>query len=294
MVNTLRYSVIIPHFESLDVLHRAVASVPERKDIEALIIDNSKNPIPPTLFLERQNVTISYSPFGKGAGVARNVGIDRAKGQWLLMLDADDFFTKNAFEIIDKHADSEADIVFFKMTSCYSDSLEPADRDTQFNDLIERYLTHQDEGALRYEWSSPCSKMIRRSLVEENAIRFDETQASNDVIFSLLTGYMAKHIAVSSSVIYCATMRANSLTTTPSLRNLNDRIDVSIRFNRFVRAHGLARYQKSIMYYIRTIARTYGFGKAMKALWRSVKAGNNPFIGISRWVKTTQKIKRHD
>jgi glycosyltransferase involved in cell wall biosynthesis len=285
----IRYSVIVPHYESLDVLPRAVASVPERTDIEVLVVDNSKQAIDADLFSNRQNVRILYSPYGKGAGAARNVGLEHAKGEWIVFLDADDFFTENAFDMMDKQAESNADIVFFKMSSCDSDTLAPANRDMQFNELLAHYLDQQDEGALRYEWGSPCAKMIRRSLIAAHAIRFDETQASNDVLFSLLTGYYAKRITASADTIYCATIRANSLTTTPSMRNLLDRIDVSIRYNRFVRTHGLKRYQKSIMYYVLTIARHYGYGEALKTVVRSIKAGNNPFIGCTRWISTIQK-----
>lgn len=290
----MRYSVIIPYKDIVDLVVRAVQSVPDRSDIEVIIINNGTTELPTSLFAGRHNVQVLWDAIGKGAGAARNVGLEHAKGEWLLMLDADDFFTENAFEIMDKQADNEADIVFFKMSSCDSDTMEPANRDTQFNELMDRYLEHQDEGALRYEWTAPTGKMIRRSIVEEYNIRFDETQAANDVTFSLLTGYYAKNIKGYKDTLYCITVRNESLTSTPSLRHLNDRIEVSIRFNRFVRAHGLARYQKSIMYHVRMIARNYGLGEAMKTIWRSIQAGNNPLIGISRWAKTAQKIKQHD
>ena len=290
----MRYSVIIPYKDIVDLVVRAVQSVPDRPDIEVIIINNGTTELPASLFAGRHNVQVLWDAIGKGAGAARNVGLEYAKGEWLLMLDADDLFTENAFEIMDKQADNEADIVFFKMSSCYSDTMEPANRDTQFNELMDRYLEHQDEGALRYEWAAPTGKMIRRSIVEEYNIRFDETQAANDVTFSLLTGYYAKNIKGYKDTLYCITVRNESLTSTPSLRHLNDRIEVSIRFNRFVRAHGLARYQKSIMYHVRMIARNYGLGEAMKTIWRSIQAGNNPLIGISRWAKTAQKIRQHD
>ena len=287
----IRYSVIIPHYESLDVLPRAINSVPERADIEVLIIDNSATPINSTLFSERKNVHILYSPYGKGAGTARNVGLQHAKGQWLLMLDADDFFTPNAFAAIDRYADSHADIVFFRMNSCDSDTLQPADRDIQFNGLINAYKDNKDENALRYDWSSPCAKMIRRRLVEEHDIRFDETQASNDVLFSAQTGYWAECIQASDETVYCATIRQGSLTTTPSLNNLKQRIEVCGRFNAFLKDHGIHANRKSIMFYVYIIARLYGFGEAVKALCQSVRMGNNPFVGITRWASTARKKK---
>lgn len=55
------YSVIIPHFTrdgNIEALRRAVDSVPERKDIQVFVIDNSINPIPKNLFEDRLNVSI--------------------------------------------------------------------------------------------------------------------------------------------------------------------------------------------------------------------------------------------
>lgn len=282
----IQYSVIIPHYESLDVLHRAVSSVPDRQDTEVLIIDNSKTPIDATLFAERPNVHILYSPYGKGAGTARNVGLAQAKGKWLLMLDADDYFTQNSFGILDSYRNADEDIIFFEATSNHSESGNPTDRHHEFNELIYRYFDTKDDAILRYEWTSPWGKMIRSSLIQDHAIRFDETRAANDVMFSLLTGYYATSIRAVQEVIYCVTTREGSLTMTPSLKNLTDRIEVSIRYNKFVKAHGLTQFRKSIMYYILTTYRQYGLITALRLLMHSITLGNNPFIGATRWIKT--------
>lgn len=285
----IRYSVIVPHFESLDVLPRAIASVPERADIEVLVIDNSPKPIVPSLFPERKNVRILYSPYGKGAGAARNVGLENAKGQWLLMLDADDFFTPDAFTTMDQNADTNADIVFFYAADYNSEAQQVRGRMDSTNILIDDYLQSHNDAGLRYGWSSPCAKMIRRSMVEEHTIRFDETHVANDMLFSVKTGYWAKQVDTSSETIYCATIREGSLTQIASLSNLNGRIEATVRFNAFLKAHGIREQRKSIMYHIYTIAHNYGFVEAIKALGHSIRMGNNPFIGCTRWIQTAKQ-----
>lgn len=287
----IRYSVIVPHFESPDVLPRAIASVPERADIEVLIIDNSQTPISSTLFSERKNVRILYSPYGKGAGAARNIGLENARGQWLVMLDADDFFTADAFATMDQYVKTEADIVFFYAADYDSESRLVNGRMDTTNILIDDYIQSHNDDGIRYGWSSPCAKMIRRSMVEEHTIRFDETHVANDMLFSVKTGYWAKRVEALPETIYCATIREGSLTQIASLSNLNGRIEATVRFNTFLKAHGIREQRKSIMYLVYTIARTYGYREAVKALCRSIRMGNNPFIGCTRWYKTA---KRHD
>ena len=290
----MTYSVIIPYYEIPDLLVRAVDSIPERPDIEIIIINNGPTALSPALLAHRKNVQVLFAAQGKGAGAARNIGIERAKGKWLLMVDADDFFTPDAFEKMDHYANEEADIIFFYATSCFSDSLQPSNRHSETNDLIDDYLQTGNEGGVRYGWSSPWAKMIKRSMVEEHTIRCDEIHVSNDVMFSLQTGYWAKRIMAIKEVVYCVTMREGSLTQTPSLANLNSRIETAGRFNAFLKQHRIKGYRKSIMYYLRTIATDYGYKEAFKALWRSVRMGNNPFIGITRWAKTARKMSKHD
>ena len=288
----MKYSVIIPYKDIVDLVVRAVQSVPDRPDIEVIIINNGTTELPASLFAGRHNVQVLWDAIGKGAGAARNVGLEHAKGEWLLMLDADDFFTENAFEIMDRYAEGEEDITFFYTTSCDSDSLAPSNRQEDTNELLDAYLQTKDEGGLRYGWSSPWAKMIKRSLVEEKQIRFDEIQVSNDVLFSVKTGFWAQSITASKEQIYCITTRQGSLTQTPNLKNLNERIDTSIRFNAFLKEHKIRQYRKSIMYLVYTIARNYGYREAIKTIWQSIKAGNNPFIGMSRWASTIRK-NRH-
>lgn len=287
----IKYSVIIPHYNSLDVLPRAVDSVPDREDIEVLIVDNSTVPIDTHWFTDRRNVQILYSPSGKGAGAARNIGLENAKGKWLLFLDADDFFTPEAFEVFDTHVHSEGDIVFYKTCSSYSDTLKSSNRHIGFNQLIDNYLSTGEDEKLRYEWSSPWGKMIKRSLVETNHILFEETQAANDVMFSLYTSYNASKVSAFDDVVYCITTHEGSLTMTPSIENLTDRIDVFCRFNKTVHRHNHPDYQKSIMFYIYMAYKYHGFCTAFKLLCHSIRLGNNPFIGFRRWRKTANNLK---
>lgn len=285
----MNYSIIIPYCDTPELLMRAIQSVPDRPDIEILVVDNGIKPIDKSCFIGRKNVQILYSPHGKGAGVARNVGLAHAKGEWLLCLDADDYFTTGAFDIFDQYVETKEDIVFFGFTSCYSEDGTPATRHIEFNILIERYLQEHNDHILRYEWTSPCGKMIRMQVVTDHLIRFEETHAANDVMFSLLTGHYANSVNAIATPVYCATTRKGSLTMNTSLAHLTDRIDVCIRYNKFVRKQGLYKYQKSIMYYIYLSCKQYGLIAALRLFFHSIALGNNPFIGITRWISTIKR-----
>ena len=184
------FFVIIPHFTKSDtlLLERAVASVPDREDIEVLVVDNSPNKIDRHLFNHRSNVRILFSDNTKGCGHARNVGMEQAKGVWMLFLDADDFFTERAFQVFDSYRDAKFDVIFFKMTSCYSDTLKPAHRHELYIEKIDKFLKDGDEYALRYRWSPAWSRMVKAILVKTNDMWWEEVPASEDSVLARNSG----------------------------------------------------------------------------------------------------------
>lgn len=159
-----------------------------------------------------------YSFPSRGAGGARNEGLLIAKGTWVLFLDADDFFVKNAFSCLEQVINYSEDIVYFKMSSCYSDTLEKADRGVFYCNLVCSFFKKEQnaELKLRHCHSSPCAKLIKLNLIRKNNILFDEVIASNDVMFSLKVGHYAKSITCLDNFVYCATISEGTLTKTIS------------------------------------------------------------------------------
>ena len=118
------FSIIIPHYDIPDLLMRCLKSIPVSEDIQVIVVDdNSPNA---DTYLERYpELSRPYLEFirttkGGGAGYARNVGLDHAKGKWLLFADADDFFVEDMHEVIKAHTlSSEADVIYFKIKSAF-------------------------------------------------------------------------------------------------------------------------------------------------------------------------------
>ena len=106
-----------------------------------------------------------YSEPTRGAGGARNVGIENAKGKWIVFADADDFFTENAFDIFYSQYYSEADVVYTLVDSIFLDTREHANRGDLYNNLVIDYLSGKiDEKKIRIEFNVPWGKMIKKWL----------------------------------------------------------------------------------------------------------------------------------
>ena len=157
---TPTYSIIIPHKDIPDLLMRCLRSIPVSEDIQVIVVDDN-SPEADTYLEKYPELSRPYLEFirttkGGGAGYARNVGLDHAKGQWLLFADADDFFVEGMYDMILSYNDSEADIIFFKMKSVLSDNVNlEIVRDAHINRRIEQYFTDGDEWPIRVRLDVP-------------------------------------------------------------------------------------------------------------------------------------------
>ena len=242
------FSIIIPHKDIPDLLMRCLRSIPVSEDIQVIVVDD--NSVGADTYLERYSeLSRPYLEFvrttkGGGAGYARNVGLEHAKGKWILFADADDFFVDDMSEIIYSLVDSEADVIYFKNKAVLSDNISiRANRSSYLNVRIDQYLADGDEWPVRFKTYVPWCKLIKRNLIVKNNIRFDELMYSNDVYFSLLTGYYSKIIEVVTRVLYVVTARSNSLAANFCSKpgELEQRAEVAFRRDVFLLQHDACR-----------------------------------------------------
>ena len=250
------FSIIIPHKEIPDLLMRCLKSIPVSEDIQVIVVDDNSSDTDRYLEkypeLSRPYLEFIRTTKGGGAGYTRNVGLEHAKGKWLLFADADDFFVEDMYDIISSYIASEADIIYFKKKSVLSENTSiKADRCAYVNQNIDQYLSDDDEWPIRYSMYVPWGKMVRRELISKNNIRFDEVKYSNDVYFSLLVGYYAGIIKVINRVLYVVTSRSDSLTADYCSKpdELGIRTDVFFRSDKFMFQHQICR-EKFMKYYM--------------------------------------------
>jgi glycosyltransferase involved in cell wall biosynthesis len=116
----IRLSIIIPVFNVEDYISKCILSLEDqdipRDDYEIVIIndgspDNSRDVVMDLMktyhnivFIEQEN---------KGVSIARNVGIDRARGNYLVFIDPDDYvLPKSLSRVLDTAEQSKAQISF--------------------------------------------------------------------------------------------------------------------------------------------------------------------------------------
>lgn len=235
-------SIIIPHYNSWDMLSELLKTIPNKREIEVIVIDdhseNSTKHIP-IFKTEFPNVIIEKNKSDKkGAGAARNIGLSIASGKWLLFADADDLFAENFLEIILQYVESDFDLIYFSPDSFIDRSNEESTRHKMYEGYINNYLNnaaHSDELKLRYYFEPPWSKLVRREIVKKNNIKFEEVMVANDVLFSAKIGYYSKEITASRDEIYIIRQSKGSLTSVISEKTFKQRFASWIDYVMFLK-----------------------------------------------------------
>ena len=219
------FSIIIPHYNNSEDLRRCLTSIPEREDTEIIVIDDNSDPekvdfmhFPGT---ERPDVITVFSKGenGKGPGYARNLGIEKARGNWIVFSDSDDYFMPGLNETMDEYLDSGSDIVFFK---CKKQDVDGNISDYKmFNDLIDASIAAGDSEPIAYHLPSPVAKFIKRDFLLRNHIRYQEITAGDDILFSLRMAVHLGQYELSETCLYCVVDRPGSLTRNTQWQGLS-------------------------------------------------------------------------
>ena len=278
MNDNITFSVIIPHRNIPLLLRRCLASIPQRPDVQVIVVDDGSDPgivdfqrfpWPKGLCVE-----LLLAKERKGAGYARNLGIKRARGKWLIFADADDYFTEGMNKALDRYQDAPEEILYFPVESVDSDTLAPTDRGEYWNGLLNR----QNREDLRYLHVVPWGKFYNKTLIDREEILFDEVPFSNDMMFATKAGHFARGIGVSREVIYCVTARKGSLSFLRTAESLLPRFEVYLRKNAFLKSVGKKEYIVPIAPTVLEIGKRAGIGSFCKAMRLVVHYRNNLFF----------------
>lgn len=145
---------------------------------------------------------------GRGAAAARNQGLSEARGKYALFLDADDFFQPDMLEsTVGCAEETGADVVLFGARFYDDEKKDYATGEACIRaDLVpqKRYFSRNDapDDLFQIINPAPWTKLIRRALLEESGILFQDLPNSNDLFFSYaILAQAAKVAAVDKSMV---------------------------------------------------------------------------------------------
>jgi glycosyltransferase involved in cell wall biosynthesis len=118
---SVRFSVIIPCFNSAATIGRALSSLVNQSfnDYEIICVDDDSSDdtcdiISRYSHLTERKIHLIRNEKNSGPANARNKGLEIAKGDFICFLDSDDYYENNYFVEVDKHfRQTGADVVFY-------------------------------------------------------------------------------------------------------------------------------------------------------------------------------------
>lgn len=168
-------SVIIPAYQAEKYIAQAVASVREQNwpgELEIIVIDDGSNDRTAEV-AETLGVQVLRKPQG-GAASARNKGLKVAKGDLILLLDADDVLTDSALNALFAAMNKKNAAAVFAMAE----------------DFISEELTPEQKAQLKprpaaYSGVLPGCSLIRRQVFDQIGL-FDSSMDSGETVAWLL------------------------------------------------------------------------------------------------------------
>lgn len=238
----MRVSVIIPVYNAERYLDAALKSVFDQRGVclEVIAIDDGSTDASSDVLgrwaRRYTNLTVIHQA-NAGQGAARNRGLDRATGDFVYLMDADDELADGLAlsNLADMMKTQSLDVVLFDAETLYD---EGCVRDgCSAGDL--KYIRRHDYSAVRSgadmltalyahdEYTeSPCLYMARRTFVENASLRFCEGMYFEDCIYTLNLFLTAGRMVHVPARYYRRYVHASSTTTAkPTARHLRGRLE---------------------------------------------------------------------
>lgn len=280
------YSIIIPHHNDPDLLNRCLESIPVRDDIQLIIVDDNSLPaLQPQV--SRSNVeTVSLNALQScGAGHARNVGLKRARGKWLLFADSDDYYEPGFLDILDQYISSDADVIYFSY-NIKDQADQPIEvRGSILLALRDYTLNKEQSDIVRFRNNSPWNKMVKREFILEKDIQFEEVPNGNDIYYSLQLGVYSSSYQFIPNKIYNYVIHPDSISTRK--KSTEDAICItehSIKKYAFNKAIGHPEWKISLYKIIYGLIKDHGIIFGVVVMSKIISRYLNGHFKPKEWV----------
>lgn len=200
-------SVIIPVYNVEKYIGQCLKSLQEQSYhfFEIICVDDGSEDKTVDIikeYIEQDSrIQLIEMPHCGKAGVMRNEGLKHARGEYCLFLDGDDFFEKDMLKkSLKKAREDQADICLFdarlynEKTKVYKEVDYILQKDYFPSDIP--FEGKKSPYVLNITTGCPWSKLIKRTLIEENNLQFMPLHRSNDVYFIFMAIVLAKRITI--------------------------------------------------------------------------------------------------
>ncbi|MFC6860076.1 glycosyltransferase family 2 protein [Zunongwangia atlantica] len=277
------YTIIIPHKNEPVLLQRCLDSIPLKQDVEVVIVDDDSdeeivdfNNFPG---LNRKNTKVVFLKGidSKGAGNARNIGLEKAKGKWILFCDADDYFTEFFYLTVKKYENSDYHIIIFNIDIPKGINYQGS----TYQNIINNYDETKEESLqdVKFKIWTPWAKLYNKDFINRIGVKFESRRVGNDAFFVISANNNTDKIEIDKTKIYYHYYNNHGLShkKKQSLDSFLDRMEIDIWRRNLYRQKKLYRYLDGAGIYqvLIEVYKVYGLKAFFKTFYKSFKYGAN-------------------
>lgn len=254
-------SVIVPIFNAEKYLHRCIKRIlaQDYTDYELLLIDDGSIDNSATIcdeFAKYDNRIRVFHKENGGVSSARNWGLDKAIGEYIMFVDSDDYMLPGMLEVMVSTLKAKsADLVVCGTTETGGGYWRPiADVDYSINQLKENFVSLLHTELL----SPPWNKIYKKEIIGSN--RFcEDISFGEDLLFNIQYLEKCENISlIKESPFYHEKENENSLVVKFNRNRLLDIEKVWVVVDRFSEdKKGLySKYLRDLTVYVRQLLKT--------------------------------------
>ena len=257
-----KVSVILPVYNVSLYIKEAMESVIQQKntDWELIAVNDASTDNSLTILLDYQKkdkrIKIIDLKENKGQGHARNLALQKAKGEYILFLDPDDYFSKDAFEklfaIIEKKPKTDVFLwgffLFRDGKKAHKKGLPLKPKKIKGETPFKLGMLNR-KGFVGYPWAY----VTKKAFLKKHIIRFSEGIFFEDIEFSTSVLFHAKKVTVLPFVGYHYRRHPLSVTGRSSKQKIDDKFTAFTQIKPFLEDKGVF-HQYQPLYLARFLA----------------------------------------
>lgn len=210
-------SVIFPVYNVEKFVADSIGSILEQSypELEVIVIDDCGTDhsmaVVDRLTKGRINVRTIHHEVNRGLSIARNTGLDAARGEWIFFMDSDDLLDKDCISVLVSSAERypDAEMIIGQYDEFLpGEAPHPARWRQQAGvyrgDVIGPYVEEKIPATV---WN----KLVRRDFLLNNHVLFVERLVHEDALWSAQVACLAHNVIVSDVVTYHYLQRSGSL-----------------------------------------------------------------------------------
>ena len=193
----MKFSVIVPVYNAEKYLEKCILSVIHQSydNWELILVDDGSKDGSPRIvdeYADKDNRIIAIHQQNAGPGIARNNGIKRATGDYVVFLDSDDYIDEDYFALLAPKAE-KADVVFIDVLQ-----ITPAGK-VLSKELMSEYKGWGKDKILRSQMTGKIPwggvrKTVRRTILVDNDIKYTNHKVGEEALYSFRVVHATKMV----------------------------------------------------------------------------------------------------